>query len=67
VVELKAIQKILPGSAAQVINYLKASQLSRGLILNSGRKSGVPTPDKSIRENPQVLFLKPRSPFSEIP
>jgi GxxExxY protein len=39
VVELKAIQKIAPSIAAQVINYLKASRLSRGLILNFGGAS----------------------------
>jgi len=39
IVELKAQPAITPASHAQVVNYLKASKLSLGLILNFGRKS----------------------------
>ena len=36
VVELKAVDSILPVHVSQVINYLKASHMELGLILNFG-------------------------------
>ena len=38
-VELKAVETILPVHEAQLLNYLKASGLRRGLLLNFGGKS----------------------------
>ena len=37
VVELKAVQAILPEHQAQLINYLKASDIEVGLLINFGR------------------------------
>lgn len=37
-VELKAVEKLLPQHRAQVLNYLKATSIERGLLLNFGPK-----------------------------
>jgi GxxExxY protein len=39
VVEVKALKAIGPIELAQAINYLKASGLQRGLVLNFGARS----------------------------
>jgi GxxExxY protein len=39
VVELKAVKKLLPEHEAQLINYLKATSLRVGLLLNLGTPS----------------------------
>lgn len=36
IVELKAVTTLAPAHAAQLLNYLKASQLPVGLLLNFG-------------------------------
>ena len=39
IVELKALQQISANQEAQIINYLKAARLNRGLLINFGAKS----------------------------
>ena len=36
IVELKAVKEIAPEHRAQILNYLKASQLKLGLLVNFG-------------------------------
>ena len=38
IVELKAVRTFNPAHEAQLINYLKATNIKVGLLLNSGRK-----------------------------
>lgn len=38
IVELKAVSKILPEHKAQLINYLKATDIELGLLMNFGNK-----------------------------
>lgn len=54
VIELKAVKKIDPAHSAQLLNYLKATQIEVGLVLNFGDK-----PDfkrlvfENIKNNPR--------------
>jgi GxxExxY protein len=38
IIELKAVKAILPEHEAQVINYLRATEIEVALLLNFGRK-----------------------------
>ena len=51
VVELKAVACLVPSHQAQVINYLKATGLERGLLLNFGAPS---------LEHKRVIFTQGR-------
>ena len=39
IVEIKAISQLTPNEEAQILNYLKATKLSPGLLINFGAKS----------------------------
>ena len=57
VVELKAVRSIDPSHEAQLLNYLRATEMEIGLLLNFGVKPEIKrrvfdNPRKTIRENP---------------
>lgn len=57
VVELKAVRSIDPSHEAQLLNYLRATEIEVGLLLNFGVKPEIKrrifdNPRKTIRENP---------------
>ncbi len=39
ILELKTVEKILPEHEAQLLNYLRATNIEVGLVLNFGRKA----------------------------
>ena len=57
IVELKAVRSIDPSHEAQLLNYLRATEIEIGLLLNFGVKPEIKrrifdNPRKTIRENP---------------
>jgi GxxExxY protein len=59
IVELKAVKTILPEHKAQVINYLKATGVEVGLLINFGNRklefNRLYHPDKNDLENKQEM------------
>lgn len=39
IIELKAVDKLMPEHVAQVVNYLKATEMNLGLLINFGAPS----------------------------
>ena len=62
IIELKAVRAIDPAHEAQLINYLKATDLEVGLLLNFGRK---PQFKRFIFNNKRINIMNP-SKFVEI-
>jgi GxxExxY protein len=56
IVELKAAERLAPEHRAQVVNYIKASRLERGLLLNFGPR---PEIKRIIFTNDQKKGLPP--------
>ena len=57
IVELKSVRSIDPSHEAQLLNYLRATEMEIGLLLNFGVKPEIKrrvfdNPRKNIRENP---------------
>lgn len=59
IIELKAVRSIDPSHEAQLLNYLRATEIEVGLLLNFGVKPEMKrriydNPRKNIRENPRL-------------
>jgi GxxExxY protein len=55
IIELKALRRIDPAHEAQLINYLKATNIEVGLLLNFGR----------IPEFKRFIYSNERNSFSD--
>jgi len=53
IVEIKAAKNLVPEHEAQLLNYLRATNLEVGLLLNFGLEPQVKRKVNSIRENPE--------------
>ena len=58
IVELKAVEELAKGHEAQLINYLKATSVEVGLLLNFGPE---PKFRRKVFSNERKLALKPRA------
>jgi GxxExxY protein len=51
IVEIKAIKQLSPTEEAQLLNYLKASRLKLGLLINFGNPSNLEWPRRILSRN----------------
>ncbi len=59
IVELKAVENVLPDHEVQLVNYLKATTVDVGLLLNFGRK---PLIRRKIFETARKITSQPSEP-----
>ena len=66
VIELKAVRSLAPEHRAQLINYLKATELELGLLVNFGGSAGVEI-ERFARSRPSANSAYSAVPFLAAP
>lgn len=58
IVELKASENLCEEHEAQLINYLKATKIEVGLLLNFGKRAEFKGKNLQMTENDYIFYLR---------